>query len=243
MPSISYKINIPEVWNKDTYSVFVDGLLKLGNKKYKEFNEKLTPTKYKIIGINVPTLRSIAKKISKTNIYKYLRYCNNNYFEEVLLQGFIISYIEDYDIFTEYFKAYAKRVDNWALCDTAISSYTIIREHRDKFINIIDDFVKSKNPFYIRCGVVCLLDHYVDDKTYVTNFFATVDNIHNDNYYVKMAVAWFLSVLFIKYRSKTLKYFEHNNLDDFTMNKTIQKIRESFRVSLLDKKLVLKYKR
>lgn len=243
MPSISYKINIPDEWNKDTYAKFIDEFVKLGNKKFKEFNEKLTPTKYKIIGINVPTVRSIAKKISKTNIYKYLRYCKNNYFEEVLLQGIVISYIDDYDIFTEYFRAYVKRVDNWALCDTAISSFTIIRDHKDKFINVIDEFVKSRNPFYIRSGIVCLLDHYADDKTYLTNFYATVDNIHNDNYYVKMAVAWFLSVLFIKHRNKTLKYLEHNNLDDFTMNKTIQKIRESFRVSLLDKKLVLKYKR
>ncbi|MBQ8132244.1 MAG: DNA alkylation repair protein [Bacilli bacterium] len=243
MPSISYKIVIPEVWNKDTYQDFLQSLLKLGTKKYKEFNEKITSTKYEMIGINIPILRNIAKKISKTNIYKYLRYSKNHYFEEVLLQGLVISYIDDYDIFVEYFRSYVKRVDNWALCDTAITSFTIIKENKERFINIIDEFVKSDSPFYVRVGVVSLLTHYVDDKNYLDNFYATVDNIHHDNYYVKMSIAWFLSVLFVKYRTKTIHYLNHNNLDDFTMNKTVQKIRESFRVSLLDKKMVLKYKR
>ena len=45
-----------------------------------------------------------------------------------------------------------------------------------------------------------------------------------------MAVAWGLSVCFVKYPDKTMKYLKENNLDDWTYNKVLQKIMESYRV-------------
>ena len=54
-------------------------------------------------------------------------------------------------------------------------------------------------------------------------------------YYVQMSVAWLISICYIKYPSITIKYIMNNKLDDFTHNKAIQKIRESYRVSKEDK--------
>lgn len=45
-----------------------------------------------------------------------------------------------------------------------------------------------------------------------------------------MGIAWTVAEAFIKYPEITLQYLRDNNLDDFTFNKTIQKICESFRV-------------
>jgi len=50
-----------------------------------------------------------------------------------------------------------------------------------------------------------------------------------------MAVAWLISICYIKYRNKTLEYIKKNMLDDFTHNKAISKIRDSYRVSSEDK--------
>jgi len=83
----------------------------------------------------------------------------------------------------------------------------------------------------------------INDKNYLDYFFQSIDKIDNDSYYVNMAIAWFISVLFCKYRVRTLEYLKKNKLNDFIQNKAISKIRESFRVSTIDKKLVLKYKR
>ena len=49
--------------------------------------------------------------------------------------------------------------------------------------------------------------------------------------------------MFIKFREKTLDYLKENTLDNWIQNKTIQKIRESIRVSKEDKDLVLTFKR
>ena len=62
-------------------------------------------------------------------------------------------------------------------------------------------------------------------------------------YYVNMACAWLLAECFIKFRNETLHFLEQNTLNDFIVNKGIQKCRDSFRVSDEDKDLLLKFKR
>ena len=59
---------------------------------------------------------------------------------------------------------------------------------------------------------------------------------------MNMAVAWLLCELMIYNRDKTLKYLEHHNLNNFTINKAISKCRDSYRVSKEDKEKLLKYK-
>ena len=58
-----------------------------------------------------------------------------------------------------------------------------------------------------------------------------------------MAVAWAISVCFIKFYEKTLYYLQKNTLDDFTYNKSLQKITESLRVSQESKTMIRTMKR
>ena len=58
-----------------------------------------------------------------------------------------------------------------------------------------------------------------------------------------MAIAWTMSVLYVKYPKITMEYLKNNTLDDFTYNKALQKIIESYRVSEEDKNIMRKMKR
>ena len=58
-----------------------------------------------------------------------------------------------------------------------------------------------------------------------------------------MIIAWLLAEMFIKFREKTLNFFETGKINDFVINKAVQKCRDSFRVSKEDKKMLLKFKR
>ena len=69
------------------------------------------------------------------------------------------------------------------------------------------------------------------------------DKYTTNDYYVQMAVAWLISICYIKYPVSTTKYIENNKLDNFTHNKAIQKIKDSYRVSPEDKKFLNKFKR
>ena len=60
-----------------------------------------------------------------------------------------------------------------------------------------------------------------------------------------MAVAWAVATAWAKQREKTYVYMQddNNSLDDWTYNKSIQKMLESYRVSQEDKKMLRKMKR
>ena len=45
------------IWNKENYNKFIKYLKNISEKNYKEFSEKITFTKYEILGIRLPKLR------------------------------------------------------------------------------------------------------------------------------------------------------------------------------------------
>ena len=67
--------------------------------------------------------------------------------------------------------------------------------------------------------------------------------IKNDDYYVKMMIAWFYATALAKQYDETIKIIESNVLDIFIHNKTIQKAIESFRVTDEHKKYLRTLKR
>ena len=83
---------------------------------------------------------------------------------------------------------------------------------------------------------------FIDDE-HIEQLLEEYDAIRHDGYYVKMAVAWALSVCFVKFPEITMQYLKQNTLDDFTYNKTLQKIIESYRVDAETKKLIKQMKR
>ena len=58
-----------------------------------------------------------------------------------------------------------------------------------------------------------------------------------------MAKVWLLSVCYVKFKDETYKFLEETNLDNWTVNKSIQKIRESSRIIKEEKEKILVLKR
>ncbi len=83
---------------------------------------------------------------------------------------------------------------------------------------------------------MCLLDFFINEA-YIDAVLEEMKKIHHDGYYVKMAVAWAVSICYIHFPEKTQKLLKENSLDDWTHNKTIQKIRESLRISKEERRL------
>ena len=105
----------------------------------------------------------------------------------------------------------------------------------------IEKYIKDKNPWINRFGYVLLLDYFIEED-YIDRIFKLCEN-YKDEYYVKMAIAWLISICYIKYKGRTLTFLKNNNLDNWTYNKSIQKIIESSRVTREDKDMLKKLKR
>ena len=74
-----------------------------------------------------------------------------------------------------------------------------------------------------------LLSYYINDE-YIEQIFKIIDNIKSDEYYVKMAQAWLISMCLIKYYDKTYKFLLTTKIDKWTYNKALQKAIESYRI-------------
>jgi len=226
------KINFE--WNNDNYNKYLDYLNNISENKTKEFNKKLITTKYEILGIKTPILKQIAKDISKTDFKKFITLSHNKYYEEIMIEGFLLSYIKDNNEFLDYFNKFIYKIDNWSICDSCIASYKIMK--KNDYSDVAYSLILDSHEFIQRVGYIMLLDYYIDDNHIDT--ILELCNKETNYYYVNMAVSWLLSVCFVKSRIKTLELLKTKNLSVFVQNKTISKIRESYRVSQEDKELV-----
>lgn len=220
-------------------------LLNLQDKKYKEFHSSLCPGTDNIIGIRIPVLRSYAKKFSKQDFSKkYISFNKTVYYEEVMLQGMLIGLSKNIDIkkTLNMVEKFVPKIDNWAVCDVFCAGLKITNKHKEIFWNFLQKYIKSKNEFELRFAIVMMLDYFIDDN-YIDKVLNILDKIKHSGYYVKMAIAWAVSVAFVKFQNKAFKYLKNNNLDIWTYNKSLQKIVESLRVSKEIKEKIKKMKK
>ncbi len=232
-----------EKWTKKKYQNFLKELKKEADLKYKAFHSGLGINNDYLIGIPIPKCRMFAKEISKTDYISFIKLNTHKTYEERLIHGLLIGYIkEDIDTILKLFSDYITYIDNWALCDSPISNLHIIKNNLDYCFPFVLECLQNDNEWHKRVGYVILLTYYINDD-YLNKIYELCDANQKDSYYVKMAIAWLISICYIKYPDETLNYLKHNQLDNWTHNKAIQKIRESNRVPKSDKEKILKYKR
>lgn len=223
-----------------------EDLIKLVDDKYKEFHSNLCPGTNNILGVRVPVLRDYAKKISRNNnLEELLKIIDNEYYEEIMLQGMLIGLEKNISFkkLERYINAFVPKIDNWAICDNFCAGLKITKKYKKEMYELIKKYLKANNEFEIRFAVVMLLDYYVEEK-YLKENFEMFNKIKSDKYYVKMAVAWAISICLIKYYDETFEYLKNNkSLDTWTYNKAIQKAIESYRITNERKQELVKLKR
>ena len=218
-------------------------LFNLADEKYRQFQMGLCPDTDGIIGVRLPILRKLAKEIAKGDWRTYLKNGNNQYFEEIMLTGMVIGCVKtDMEEILKYVGEFVPQIDNWAVCDSFCAGLKFTKLNKSRVWDFLQPYLFSKEEFQIRFGVVMLLDYYIEDD-YIDRILNIFNEINREDYYVKMAVAWAVSMCFVKYEVKTIHFLEENELDDFTYNKAIQKIIESLRVDQETKTKLKKMKR
>ena len=206
-------------------------LYEIADEEYRKFHSGLCPNVENIIGVRLPKLREIAKKIAKDNPIQFLEQYKCELYEEKMVYGLVIGYMkENFSTRLKYLDKFFPMIDNWEVCDCCASTYKFTSKNLKEMFEYIQKYVVSKNEFEVRFACIMLMDYYLIDE-YIDRVFKIFNEIKLDKYYVQMGIAWAISVAFVKYEKKTRKFLENNSLDKFTFNKTLQKIIESNRVS------------
>ena len=220
-----------------------DKLFELSDDKFETFHSRLCPNTDNIIGVRLPLLRQLAKEIAKGDWRNFLSNSKEEYYEEILINGLVIAYAKcDVEERLNYIESFVPKIDNWAICDSFCNTLKFVNKNKEIMWEFIQSYLKSYNEFEIRFAVVIILNYYITED-YIDLVLKTLDNIKHDGYYVKMAVAWAISMCFIKFEEKTMAYLKDNSLDDFTYNKSLQKICESLRIDKNTKELIKSMKR
>ena len=222
-------------------NTILETLNNLGEKDYKLFNSKIIPTKQKMLGVRIPILRNLAKDIVKDKPFKFIELDKANSYEMIMLEGMVLSYMKKPFLeLLPYIDNFLDKVDNWAQIDSVVCNFKKI--NKDEGLVVINKWLESDKEFVVRAGLVMLLDHYIYEE-YLELIFKTVQDVKHKAYYVYMANAWLISVCMAKFPIQTIEFYKSNSLDSKTINKSIQKSRESFRVSKEHKALLLNYKK
>lgn len=217
-------------------------LEELADEKYRIFSSSLTPGKDNILGVRIPLLKKMASKLSKGDWRTYLSQATDDSMEEVMLQGMVIGCCKaEVEEVLELAAGFIPKIDCWSVCDGFCSGLKLTKTQKERIWEFIQPYFNSDKEYEVRFGIVMLL-HYLESE-YARKAFAHFDQIKHEGYYVKMAVAWVLSMYYVYLPEMTLEYLKKNDLDDFTYNKALQKITESLRIDQATKEMIRSMKR
>lgn len=206
--------------------------------KYRDFHKKLVPNvdESKIIGVRVPIVRKIAKSAFQNNAENLCEY-----YEEKEVFGLTISMKKcSAEEHKKDISEFVSLIDNWAICDICTASLKFIAKDKAQYFDFLSSFVGA-GEYPTRFAIVALMDFYLDDE-YIDRVLDLYKTILSEKYYVNMALAWAYSTAFVKYEEKVTGLIKSKTLSPWVQNKTIQKIRESYRVDNKTKHKLKKYK-
>ena len=207
-------------------------LFELADEKYKEFSKSLTPNCKPMIGVRVPELRKLAKEIAKNDFRKFLKEGEEDYFEELDLKGMVIGYCKaDIDEKIEMAKEFIPKINDWSVNDCFCAGFKCAKNNQEKVYDFLMNYVDSENEFEQRVVAVMLMNYFLTEE-YIDRVLNVLDSLKHNGYYTQMGVAWAIATAYAKFPEKTHKYMEdENSLSDFTYNKAIRKMIESYRIT------------
>lgn len=206
-------------------------LFELQDKAYADFHSGLVPNvpREKIIGVRVPDARRLAKEYGKDpECRDFLRALPHKYYDENVLHGILLSGQKDYEECVRAVEEFLPYVDNWAVCD--ILSPKVFRQHRTELIAKVREWSASEKTYTCRFGLEMLMTHYLDED-FRPEYLEIPAGVCSEEYYVNMMIAWFFATALAKQWDAAIPYLRDNRLGAWVHNKTIQKARESFRIT------------
>ena len=226
-------------------------LRQMADPKTAAFSAKTIPNidPKSILGIKTPELRALAKELLKSPkgaaqsvgkakkavasvlpsaAQKFLSSLPHKYFEENQLHGFLISEIGGFEQCVQELERFLPFMDNWAVCDQC--SPACFKKNRAALLPLIKKWIKSERVYTVRFAIVNLMRHFLD-QDFKPEFLKMAAAVKSDEYYIKMAVAWYFAEALAKQWDAALPYIKAKRLEAWTHNKAIQKARESFKVS------------
>ena len=206
-------------------------LLSLQDGEFAAFQARLLPNiaPERIIGVRTPELRKLAKQLrGSSDGEAFLKALPHEFFEENNLHAFLLCETKDFERCVQAVEEFLPYVDNWATCDQLRPK--AFARNKQALLPYIRSWLDSDREYTRRFGIGMLMSHFLDED-FREEYLRWVSDIHSEEYYVNMMIAWYFATALAKQYEAALPFIENRRLDPWVHNKTIQKALESFRVS------------
>ena len=206
-------------------------LFALQDAGYRDFHAALMPTvdKALVIGVRMPALRALAKELKGTELAAdFMAALPHKYYEENNLHAALIGHIRDFQPCITALERFLPYVDNWATCD--MMNPKALAKDKAALLERIQLWLQSSHTYTVRFGMEMLMNHFLEED-FREEYPALVASVRSEEYYVRMMQAWYFATALAKQYEAAVTYLEQRRLGAWVHNKTIQKARESFRVS------------
>ena len=212
-------------------------LSSMADEKYRLFSCKLLPDAVRktVIGVRLPRLRTLAKNMVKNGAYSIvLNSSIGSTMEEKMVYGMLIGYapLTDEQKF-EYLLKFVPKIDCWSVCECVCVSLKF-KDKKKLWAFLLKNYAKSTAEFELRFVLVMALNHFLEEK-YLEDVLRLVENISSPAYYVVMAQAWLLSMLYVKFPQSVLDFLTSHKVSTIVYAKTLQKILESRQISQIQR--------
>lgn len=231
-----------EHWSKADIKEFQEYLKSFSKGKEKgEWEQRIVATAMPCLAVPSQKVHEISKQISKGNFLEFLDLWIWEYHTNTVIIGDLICCIKDFELQKKYLLKYSKQADNWATIDVLKLKFS--KDNLQNYLAFAKEIVRSPHPFTRRLGLIILLKMTGKDGV-ISDILEVANSLYEEeHYYVNMANAWLIAECFTKHREETLRMFQNNNLNKFTVNKSISKCRDSFRISQEDKDYLIRFRK
>lgn len=215
-------------------SEITNHLFGLQDTQYQKFQAKLIPSisPETVIGVRTPELKNFAKELCSQGILNdssgFLTELPHKYFDENQLHAFIISREKNFEKCLSLVEKFLPHINNWATCDQL--SPAVFKKNHLSLLPHIKKCLSDSHTYTVRFAIGLLMKYFLDDD-FSPEYLSYVAEIHSDEYYINMMIAWYFATALAKQYDSALPFLEKHKLSSWIHNKTIQKAVESFRIT------------
>ena len=188
----------------------------------------VSDSRYPMLFVPMRPLRQIAKEASKGD-WQCLTEGPFESYEQVLCAGLAAAYAKA--PLVERLTALRSLLpyfDSWAMTDSVFPTLRFLESEKPLLWAFAMECIAGPGEYIVRSGIVILLRFFIAEAEPVA---ALLRGIRDERYYVQMAVAWCFAEMAVDHYEIVEKVLESGELHPFVHNKTIQKMRESYRIS------------
>ncbi len=212
----------------------------LKEEKYRLFTAKLLPQGTALLGVSIPKLRTLAKHLIKSGESEaYLNRAPQTllYQEELMLYALLLAEKIKTVSPAEAVKSvqnFVPYINSWAVCDLFCSALKSLKENAEYFYHAFAPYSRSTAEYEIRFFYVLALNTFLTEE-FLPRLFALILAQRYVGFYDKMAVAWLLSMAYVKFPTSTEALLENPTLDKQVLQKTLSKICDSLQIKKAEK--------